>query len=140
MRFQRFTYASLGLFVLVASPFQAVGTEQIPLDPTAPPKPPVASVTAVVAEPSTSRHCTLRLLPNGVVTIGRPCGLDVRLEAVKAWRMTDDAVELLDVQQRPVLSFERVGPRSFKTPSGASGGEQLILTMLPASSMPLSGP
>ena len=139
MRFHRLTYAVLGLFVLVASPFRAVGTEQIPLDPAALPKPPVATVTAVVAEPSTSRHCTLRLLPNGVVTIGRPCGLEVRLKAVKAWRMTGNVVDLLDVEQKPVLSFERAGPRSFKTPSGGRKGAQLTLTMLPASSMPLSG-
>ncbi len=135
-------YAVQGVFFLLVSPFQALVVEQITLDPSAPPLPPPAIVTAVVVEPSTSRNCTLRLLPNGIVGLARPCGLDGWLNAVGAWRMTDELVYLLDVQQKPVLSFVRVGPRSFRTFRTASKSGthvQLTLTLLSPRSLPLSG-
>jgi len=110
-------YAVQGVFFLLVSPFQALVVEQITLDPSAPPLPPPAIVTAVVVEPSTSRNCTLRLLPNGIVGLARPCGLDGWLNAVGAWRMTDELVYCSTSSRSQFFRSCALGP----VPSGPSG-------------------
>jgi hypothetical protein len=139
MVFHRLAYAFLGLYFLLASPFRALAVEQIPLDPSAPPQPLPAIVTAVVVEPLTSRYCTVRLSPNGVVSVARPCGLEAKLKAVKAWRQRGTTIEFLTARHNVVLAFLQTGERSYAT-KPVDGVARLTLKMLPQASMPLQGP
>jgi|GEM_PF-3259070 len=138
MGFHRLGYAVVGLYFLLASPFRALAVEPIPLDPSAPPEPVPAIVTAVVVEPLTSRHCTVRLAPNGVAVVARPCGLEVRLKAVKAWRQRGTTIEFLTARQIVVLSFRQTGARSYAT-RPVDGAARLTLKMLPQDAVPLQG-
>lgn len=136
MTIHRFLGAVLLVFALLASPSSGRASEQIPLDPGAPPRPPASTLAAIVAEASSSRSCSLRLVPNGLVTVARPCGLEARLDAVRRWRRCGDSIIFLGEGSTSLFVFRKAGARSYQTE--AQGPGQLTLTLLPAASIPLA--
>jgi len=126
------------LFALLANLRAGVASEQILLDPKAKPAAPASTLAAVVAEAATSRSCALRLIPSGRVNVARPCALEERLQQVQRWLMTGGIITLENAEGRPLLRFNRIGSRAFRTADEGSG--RLILTILPQSSIPLATP
>ena len=136
MSLHHFLGALMLFFALLANPLNARASEQIPLDPNAPPRPPARTLSAIVVEETTSRRCSVLLMPNGVVTLARPCDLEARLDAVRRWRRCGDNIKFLGAGPSSLLVFMPAGARRYKTEG--HGPSQLTLILLPEVSTPLS--
>lgn len=114
----------------------APASEPVHLDPNAKPTSPPATIGAVITEETSDRWCSVNLIPNGVLALQRPCALDDRIGAVRRWTMDARSISLLQEDGKTVFRFHAIRPRVYRTEDEAP--PQLVLSLLPQSSMPMS--
>ena len=113
----------------------ASASETIHLDPNAKPTPPPATASAVISEESSDRACTVQLVPNGVLTMPRPCALDDRIGRARLWSRDAGSISLLEDNGLLLFRFEAQGPRVYRTRDAKP--PQLVLSLLPETSQPM---
>jgi hypothetical protein len=113
----------------------ASASETVHLDPNAKPTPAPATASAVISEESSDRACTVRLVPNGVLTMPRPCALDDRIGRARLWSRGAGSISLLEDNGLLLFRFEARGPRVYRTRDAKP--PQLVLSFLPETSQPM---
>jgi len=113
----------------------ASASETVHLDPNAKPTPAPATASAVISEESSDRACTVRLVPNGVLTMPRPCVLDDRIGRTRLWSRDAGSISLLEDNGLLLFRFEARGPRVYRTRDAKP--PQLVLSFLPETSQPM---
>lgn len=114
----------------------AAASQPIQLDPHAQPLPPPTIIRAVILEEHTKRRCSLRLMPNSVVVLLRPCALEGRVGLARQWLMDAGSIVLMAEDKRILFRFNSISPRAYRTRGAET--PQLTLSLLPATSMPMS--
>jgi hypothetical protein len=126
----------LRIVVLFAFASVATASETILLDPNAPKPPPLTVLGVVVTGEISQASCTLRLMPNGVVSMPSQCALSARLSGVATWQRRTNQITFRNANRVRLLTFYSGGGNVFRTHTVRP--ERLRLVFLPQSSMPMS--
>lgn len=94
--------------------------------------PPHGTIRAWIIGVSSGQTCGALLAPNGVVIGLDRCAMGKALARVRAWRRTDDAITLGDVDGAEVLLFRPVAGNLYRARDALEELELRLMIPVPA--------